>query len=190
MDPGLADKVIHNSGQAPARNGNGHNGHNGHRRPRPQVHHGFRRAARKADTVLLLTAGGMSVTEAAERCSVGLDTVYAMKAIKESENTALYDRVMRGGQSVLASGKKVANATAAITALKKCSALERELVRLATGATADPVTMLLNLTPDQVAAVSRELSPDWFWDRFIAPVMSNTEPTTKPAAVANSKTAE
>jgi hypothetical protein len=165
----IGNKPSGNGGQAPVLNGNGH------RRPRPQVHHGYRRAARKADTALLLTAGGMSVTEAAERCSVGLDTVYAMKAIKESENIALYDRVMRGGQPVLASGKGVANAAAAITALRKCSALERELVRLATGAAADPVTMLLNLTPDQLAAVSKELSPE-YWDRFI-----DTEP-----AVANS----
>src|SRR5262249_51829661 len=126
------------------------------------------------------------VTEATQRCTVGLDTFYAMKALKESKNVALYDHVMRGGSSVLASGKKVVNAAAAITALKKCAAMERELVRLATGATADPVTMLLNLTRDQVAAVSKELSPEWFWDRFIEPVMSNTKSTTESAGDANS----
>jgi hypothetical protein len=159
---------------------------NGHHRPRPQVHHGYRRSALKADTALILIQGGMSVTEASERCTVGLDTVYAMKAIAESENFALYDHVLRGGPSVLTSGKQVTNAATAIKALKKCSAMERELVRLATGATADPVTMLLNLTPDQLAAVSKELSPEWFWDRFIAPVMSNTKSTTEPVGSANS----
>jgi hypothetical protein len=49
--------------------------------------------------------------------------------------------------------------------------LERELVRLATGMTADPVTMLLNLESGQLVATSTALGLDWVWDKMIAAAM-------------------
>jgi hypothetical protein len=162
-------------------NGDGHarNGGNGHRhRPRRQIHHGYRRAALRADTAVMLVANGMTVTEAVTRCDVSLPHYYAMRALKESGNVALHNRALKGDQSVRVSAARVKNAAAAITALTKCSGLERELVRAATGMTSDPVTMLLNLTPEQLVATSTALGLDWVWDHMIAAAMP-TKPATE-----------
>jgi hypothetical protein len=155
------------------------NGGNGHRRRvRAQIHGGYRRAALKASTaVMLVEITGMPVAEAIERCSTTTSDFYAMKVLKESGNVALYNHVLKGNEPVRAAGKRVENAAAAITAFKKCSVLERGLFRLATGATSDPVTMLRNLTPEQLVATANALSPAWIWDKLIEPAMS-TEPAT------------
>jgi len=170
----------------PPTNGNGQaraacNGGNGHQhhRVRRQIHHGYRRAALKAETALLLVEAGMPVVEAIERCSTNHSSFYAMKALRESGNTALYNAVLEGNESFLASGLRVKNAAAAITAFKKCSVLERGLFQLATGATDDPVTMLLNLKPDQVVATSKALGLDWVWDKMIAAAMETKKTTTE-----------
>jgi hypothetical protein len=161
-------------------NGQARNGGNGHRRRvRHQIHNGYRRSALKADTAIMLVESGMEVTKAIERCSTGSNAFYAMKALKESGNTALYNAVLKGNELFFASAEKVKNAAAAITAYRKCSVLERELVRLATGATADPVTMLLNLKPDQLVAASKKLGLDWVWDRMIAAAMETAKATTE-----------
>ena len=164
------------NGNGQARNGG--NGHH-HRRVRHQIHHGYRRAALKADTAIMLVESGMEVTEAIERCSTNPSAFYALKAVKESGDAALYDAVSEGDEPLLAAGLRVKNAAAAITAFKKCSGLERELFRLATGATDDPVTMLLNLKPDQVVATSKALGLDWVWDKMIAAAMETKKTTTE-----------
>jgi hypothetical protein len=176
-------------------NGNGHadaaergqvrnGGGNGHRRRvRRQIHKGYRRAALKADTAVILVEDGMTVTEAVKRCETGFSQFYALQALRESGNVTLHKHVLKGDEPVLASGRRVANAAAAITALQKCSGMERELVRLATGMTSDPVTMLLNLEPDQLVAVTNALGTEWVWEQMIIPAMptkSTTESTTKP----------
>src|SRR5262249_17772449 len=120
--------------------------------------------------------------EAIERCSTSTNYFYAMKTVRESGNTALYNSVLRGNDPVLTSAAHVKNAATVITAFQKCSVSERELVRLATGATADPVTMLMNLGADQLVAASKALGLDWVWDRMIAAAMP-TEPVTEAAAV-------
>jgi hypothetical protein len=161
-------------------NGQARNSGNGHRRRvRHQIHNGYRRSALKADTAIMLVESGMEVTKAIERCSTGSNAFYAMKAVKESGDAALYDAVSEGDEPLLAAGLRVKNAAAAITAFKKCSGLERELFRLATGATDDPVTMLLNLKPDQVVATSKALGLDWVWDKMIAAAMETKKTTTE-----------
>ena len=159
-------------------NGQARNGGNGHHhRARHQIHHGYRRAALKADTAVLLVESGMPVAEAIERCSTNHSAFYALRAVKGSGDTALLDAVLEGHEPLLTAGVRVKNAAAAITAFKKCSVLERGLFRLATGATSDPVTMLRNLTPEQLVATANALSPAWIWDKLIEPAMS-TEPAT------------
>jgi hypothetical protein len=125
----------------------------------------------KADTAVMLVENGMPVTEAIERCTTNTNDFSAMKALRGSGNLPLYNHVLKGDEPVRASAKRVKNAAAVIAAYSKCSALERELVRCATGATNDPVTMLLNLPPDQLAAVSKTLGLDWVWDWMIAAAM-------------------
>jgi len=149
------------------------NGGNGHRhRPRRQIHHKYSRAALKADTANMLVENGMSVTEAVKRCTTGTNYFYALKALRESGNVALHNAVLKRDEPAIASAKRVKNAAAAIVALKKCSVLERELVRLATGMTDDPVTLLLNLSPDQLVATSTALGKDWIWERMVVAAMS------------------
>jgi len=188
-------------------NGNGHarvhahehvrNGGNGqHRRVRRQIHHGYRRAVRRANTaVMLVEMTGMSVTEAVECCDTNFPYFYAMQALRQSGNVALHNHVLKGDEPPLPAAKRVRNAAMAITAYQKCSALERELVRVATGATADPVTMLLNLTSDQLVAAANALGLDWVWDHMIAAAMPPkpaktvvAEPATKPMTVTEVKT--
>jgi hypothetical protein len=184
-------------------NGNGHaraggNGGNGHRRRvRHQILHGVRRAALKADTAVMLVEDGMDVAQAVTRCDTSLDYFYAMKALRESGNVALHNAVLHAGPPVRAAAKLVKNAAMVITAYQKCSALERELVRLATGATADPVTMLLNLTPDQLVAVANALGTEWIWNTMISPVVSAepnktvvAEPATRSMTETEVKMAE
>jgi hypothetical protein len=167
-------------------NGNGRalNGGNGrHRRVRHQIHHGYRHAARKADTALLLVeATGMSEAEAIKRCSTNPAAFYAMKAIVECGSTALYNAVLKGGEPFLPAGARVKNAAAAIAAFRECSKLERTLFWFATGATDDPVAMLLNLSPEQLVAASKALGLDWVWDKMISPVMEAAETTAEPTS--------
>ena len=160
-------------------NGNGaRNGGNGHHRIRHQIHNHRRRTALKGDTAVMLVESGMSVAEAVERCSTTTNDYSAMKALKESGNVALYNHVLKGNEPVRAAGKRVANAAAAITAFKNCSALERELFRIATGATADLVTLLRNSTSDQLVAASRALGSEWVWNEMIEPAMEIADETT------------
>jgi hypothetical protein len=162
-------------------NGNGRPGKDHHHRGRPQIYHGHRRSALKADTANILVEGGMSVTEAIERCAISSNSFYALKALRESGDPVLHNAVLAGNVSTLIAGKRVKNTAAAITALRKCSGLELALVRLATGATDDPVTMLLNLNPTQLVTTAMTLGVDWLWDRMIAPVVSTEVSTvTKP----------
>jgi hypothetical protein len=135
----------------------------------------------------MLVEAGMSVTEAIKRCSTDTNAFYAMKALREIGNVTLCNAVLKGDEAFLAAGSRVKNAAAAIAAFKKCSVLERELFRLATGATDDPVTMLLNLTPDQLVATSKALGLDWVWDKMIAAAMS-TEPAPETITQTTTKT--
>jgi len=157
--------------------GNGHarvarNGENGRRRRvRHQIHHSHRRAAFKADTAVTLVDSGMDMAEAIERCDTNPAYFHAMKVLRESGNFALHKAVLDGPEPVLASAKRVENAAVAIMALQKCSGMERELVRLVTGMTSDPVTMLLNLGADQLVAMANTLGLDWCWDHLIAAAM-------------------
>jgi hypothetical protein len=161
--------------------GNGqahHNGGNGHRRVRHHIRDGYRHAAEAADTALLLVEAGMTATEAIRRCSTNTNAYAAMKAIVECGSAALHAAVLKGGEPFLAAGSRVRNAAAAISAFRECSELERALFLRATGATNDPVAMLLNLTPDQLIATSKALGFDWVWDKLIAPAME-TEPVAE-----------
>ena len=38
--------------------------------------------------------------------------------------------------------------------------------------TDDPVTLLLNLSPDQLVATSTALGKDWIWERMVVAAMS------------------
>jgi hypothetical protein len=166
--------------------GRGHvvNGGNGHRRRgRSQIHHGYRRAARKADTACILVEDGMKVAEAIERCSTSTNYFYDLKALRESGNSALHNSVLKGNDPVHASAERVKYAAAAIRALQQCSGLERELVRLATGVTADPVTMLLNLEPDHLVAVTNALGTEWVWEKMIIAAMSTKPDKIEPVMV-------
>jgi len=79
-------------------NGQARNGGNGHHhRARHQIHHGYRRAALKADTAVLLVESGMPVAEAIERCSTNHSAFYALRAVKGSGDTALLDAVLATG---------------------------------------------------------------------------------------------
>jgi hypothetical protein len=158
----------------PTTNGNGQvrNGGNGHhRRVRHQIHHNHRRAALKADTAVMLAEDGMAVIEAIERCGTNPAYFYALRALKESGDTALYNAVLKGNAPILTSGKRVENAAVVIAAYAKCSELEKGLIRIATGLTADLPTMLWRATPDQLVAASKALGLDWVWDRMIAAAM-------------------
>jgi hypothetical protein len=161
-------------------NGQARNGGNGHHhRARHQIHHGYRRAALKADTAVLLVESGMPVAEAIERCSTNHSAFYALRAVKGSGDTALLDAVLEGHEPLLTAGVRVKNAAAAITAFKKCSVLEQGLFWLATGATDDLATMLWNSKPDQLVTAAKLLGLDWVWDRMIAAAMETTKATTE-----------
>jgi len=161
-------------------NGQARNGGNGHHhRARHQIHHGYRRAALKADTAVLLVESGMPVAEAIERCSTNHSAFYALRAVKGSGDTALLDAVLEGHEPLLTAGVRVKNAAAAITAFKKCSVLEQGLFWLATGATDDLATMLWNSKPDQLVTAAKLLGLDWVWDRMIAAAMETKKATTE-----------
>jgi hypothetical protein len=164
-------------------NGHARNGGNGHRRGvRRQIQHGYRRAVLRADTaVMLVKMTGMSVTEAIERCGTSTDYYYAMKAVRESGDTALYRAVLRDHTPFFASAARVKNAAAVITAYRKCSEFEKGMILVATGLTTDLATMLRRATPDQLAEASNLLGLDWVWDNMIAAAMPTTS-ATKPAA--------
>ena len=154
------------------RNGNGHR-----RRVRRQIRHGQRQAARKADTaVILVETCGMSVTEAIARCNTSPGYYSAMKTLRDCGDHGLHAHVLKGDEPVLASAKRVKNAATVIAAYQKCSELEKGLIRLATGATADAADMLWHSTPEQLVATTKALGLDFVWDRMIEPAMP-TEPT-------------
>jgi hypothetical protein len=175
-------------------NGNGRalNGGNGHhRRVRHQIRHNRRHAFLKAEAaVLLVEQCGMPVTKAVTLLGVSYNYYAAVKLLRASDNVALYKAVRRGDEPVLEAARRVKNAAAAITAFKKCSVLERGLFRLATGATDDPITMLLNLEPDQLVATSKALGLDWVWDRMIAATMETAKATTETTTEAFVEAAE
>ena len=70
-------------------------------------------------------------------------------------------------------------------ALNQCSGLERELVRLATGVTGDPVTMLLNLSPELLTETATKLGSEWLWENLVMRTMSSesTKSVTEPVTV-------
>ena len=165
-------------------NGNGHahgrvgNGGNGHRRVRHQIHHGYRRTALKADTAVILVENGMDVTEAIERLGISTNAFTAMRALRESGNVPLHDAVLHGGESLLDSGARMKNAAAAITALRMCSGLELELVRLSTGSTSDATTMLLNMSSELLTETATELGSEWIWENLVMRAMSSESITS------------
>jgi hypothetical protein len=108
-------------------------------------------------------------------CGANKRYVEAMVILVQSENTALLEQVLTGHVPVLQAAESMKNAAAAITALKRCSGLERESIRRATGATADAVTLLLNMSPGQLVATSNALGLDWVWDRMISAAMPASE---------------
>src|SRR5262249_49779617 len=114
------------------------NGGNGHaRQVRRQIQHGYRHAIRKADLAVTLVGCGMAVTEAVQLLNISSAYFYAMKALRESGDTDLYDAVLKDRTPFFAAAKSVKNAATVITAYAKCSELEKALVLAATGATAD-----------------------------------------------------
>ena len=124
------------------------------------------------------------VTEAVERCGTSTNYYSAVKAVRESGDFTLYCAVLRGDKPVLASARRVQNAAVAIAAYQKCSLLERELVRLATGVTTDLERLLRSSTPEQLVEVSRRIGLDWVWDNMINAAMP-TEPATGVKAKLN-----
>ena len=173
-------------------NGQARNGSNGHRhRVRHQIRHNRRHAFLKAEAaVLLVERCGMPATKAVMLLGVSYNYYAAVKLLRASDNVALYKAVRRGDEPVLEAARRVKNAAAAIAAFKKCSVLERGLFRLATGATDDPITMLLNLKPDQLVATSKALGLDWVWDRMIAATMETAKATTETTTEAFVEAAE
>jgi hypothetical protein len=168
------------------KNGNNANGRHHRRRRRRQVLHGRRQAALRAFHAARLVLQGYAVLYAAMCCGSNKRYVEAMVILVQSENTVLLEQVLTGHVPVLQAAESMKNAAAAITALKKCSVLERELVRLATGMTSDPVTMLLNLSPGQLVATSNALGLDWVWDRMISAAMPASESAPTKSAPAES----
>jgi hypothetical protein len=167
------------SGYTTSTNGarNGGNGH--HHRVRHQIRHNRRHAFLKAEAaVLLVERCGMPATKAVMLLGVSYNYYAAVKLLRASDDAALYKAVRRGDVSVLGAARRVKNAAGAIAAFKKCSAPDRELFRLATGATDDPITMLRNLTPDQLVTASKALGLDWVWNNMIDPAMETIETTT------------
>jgi hypothetical protein len=160
---------------------NGHgNGGNGHRhRPRHQIRNGYRRTALKGDNAVMLAEAGMPVTEAIERCDTNTADFAAMKAVRESGHTSLHKRVMLGIEPVRPSGRLVKNAAAAITALQKCSPFELALVQRATSMTNDPVSMLRNLSADELTVISQKLGSAWLWDHMVIAALSAKTETTE-----------
>jgi hypothetical protein len=105
-------------------------------------------------------------------CGANKRYVEAMVILVQSENAALLEQVLTGHVPVLQAAESMKNAAAAITALKRCSGLERESIRRATGATADAVTLLLNMSSDQLVTTSKELGSDWIWNNMVEAAMS------------------
>lgn len=148
------------------------------RRRRSQMRDGRRLAVWRAFNVAqLVNEKGLSTRDAALGYGSNHGYVEAALTLIQSENTALLNHVLAGHISLLSAAKSMKNAAAAITAYRKFSNLEREVFRAATGATADLGTLLLNSTHDQLAAASKERTPEWIWDRMIMPVTSTSEPT-------------
>jgi len=159
------------------------NGGNGHaRRVRRQIQHGYRHAIRKADLAVTLVGCGMAVTEAIQLLNISSAYFYAMKALRESGDTDLYDAVLKDRTPFFAAAKSVKNAATVITAYAKCSELEKALVLAATGATADAATLLRCLCPKHLVEVVNRLGTDWVWDNMIVPAMP-TKPATEPKIV-------
>jgi hypothetical protein len=164
---------------------NGGNGH--HRRVRHQIHKGYRRAVRRADTaVTLVEVIGKPVTEAIERCEISPVYFYAMRAVRESGDPLLYQAVLEGHESLFTAAARVKNAAAAIKAYRKCSLFEQGMVWLATGATTDLATMLWHSTPEQLVKASKLVGTDFIWERMIVAAMPSKSITEPAAAVVQS----
>ena len=150
---------------------NGH-GNRHQRRRQARIRNGLRRAAMRADTgACLVEREGLSVADAAVRCGSCPPYVAAMLIIRASGHSMLRDRVLRGEEPVLEAAKAVENVAKAIPAYRKFSPLERELFRMATGATADLAKHLRNSTSEQLVATTKAVTPEWIFDRMIAPSM-------------------
>jgi hypothetical protein len=150
---------------------NGH-GNRHQRRHQARIRDGLRRAALRADTAAcLVEKEGLSVVAAAMRCGSCPQYVAAMLIIRASGHPTLRDHVLKGLRPVLRAAKAVENVAKAISAYRKFSSLERELFRMATGATADLGQHLRNSTSEQLVATAKAVTPEWVFDRMIAPSM-------------------
>src|SRR5262249_52357226 len=113
--------------------------------------------------------------------------VAAMRSIRGSGNIPLHAAVLEGGESLLESGRRMKNAATAIAALRQCSGLELELVRLSTGSTSDATTMLLNMSSELLPETATEVGCEWIWETLVMRAMSSessksvTEPVTVTA---------
>jgi hypothetical protein len=153
-----------------------HQAHGGRRRHHPQVENGYRQAA-----LQVVLNQGYTIAHAARCCATTYEYTVAMIAVIRSENARLLADVLAGKIAVLIAGAMMKNAAAVIAAYRKCSALERELFRLATGATTDAAALLQDLDPDQLVATSKTLGPDWIWFNLIERVMPAAETATELA---------
>jgi hypothetical protein len=143
------------------------------RRRRARIRDGLRHAALRADTAACLVKGeGLSVGDAAMRCGSCPPYVAAMLIIRASGHSMLRERVLRGVVPVLKAAEAVENVAKAIPAYRKFSSLERELFRIATGATADLGEHLRNSTSEQLVTTTKDMTPEWIFDRMIAPTMA------------------
>jgi hypothetical protein len=153
------------------------NGHGNRHQRRRQAHirDGLRRAALRADTgACRVEEEGLSIADAAVRCGSCPQYVAAMLIIRASGHPTLRDRVLKGELPVLETAKAVENVAKAIPAYRKFSPLERELFRMATGATADLAKHLRNSTSEQLIATTKAMTPEWIFDRMIAPAMAES----------------
>jgi hypothetical protein len=151
---------------------NGH-GNRHQRRRQARIRGGLRRAALRADTAAcLVEREGLSVVDAARRCGSCPQYVAAMLVIRASGHPTLRDRVLRGLPPVLRAAKAVENVAKAISAYRKFSSLERHLFRIVTGATADLNEHLRSSTSEQLVATAKDVTPEWIFDRMIAPTIA------------------
>jgi len=152
-------------------NGSGPNG--GHK-PLARVRQGVRVAAFKATTAAHLTEReGLTVAEAALGCNSTPAYIAAIKTIVATKNMGLLKAVMRGDEPVIATAARLKNAAAAITAYQKCSAYEKRLFELATGAVADLTAHLVTATPEQLAETAKKLDPEWVWQNLVLPAVQS-----------------
>jgi hypothetical protein len=154
------------------------NGSNGSHKPLAQVRQGVRVAAFKAVTAAHLTEHeGLTVAEAALGCNTSPVYIAAIKTILATKNMGLLEAVMRGDEPVIATAARLKNAAAAIAAYEKCSAYEKRMFELATGAMADLTAHLVTAAPEQLAETAKKLDPEWVWENLVMPAVSNSKTT-------------